>query len=58
VLEDDSAALVVLWDCRFRVGCEETRSGSVSGRAFVFVDETVKRVGLLSRVEHGNRERQ
>ena len=23
VLEDDSAALVVLWDCRFRVGCEK-----------------------------------
>jgi len=26
VLEDDSAALVVLWDCRFRVACEKTPS--------------------------------
>jgi hypothetical protein len=30
----------------------------VSGRAFVFVDETAKRVGLRDRVEYGSRERQ
>ena len=57
MLEDDSAAaLVVLWDCGSAWGTKT--SGCVSGRAFVFVDETAKRVGLRNRVEHGTRERQ
>ena len=57
-LEDDVRC--PLWCCRTAGSAwgRETRTGSVSGRAFVFVDETAKRVGLRNRVEHGSRERQ
>jgi hypothetical protein len=53
------AALVRLWDRRFRAGREKVDPVFCSGRAFLVVDETVEQVCLCAAMSiTGSRERQ